>query len=404
MTAKGGECIEEGKKKEEVSLANFLQYSEETFRLTSQIQDMPDSRKSPEISIGAIAKAVIIGAGIGAESLRQIDQSLRLGMMGGRIRGKKGCRISDTTISRVCARMEVGALDKTLQAVGQKIRQEGMLGVSVGGQRCRVGIVDGSSLGGQLASVLLEAGDVPTCLGLERIPKRGKELPVSLALIESKTEFNKLDYLLADGLYACEEFWRVCESKGVIGVVKTPEESLTIIQDANGLFDAKERLEGIEFAEGTDAHRDCTFRVWGVENLPWSQRERLLKVVRVEETFFKGKFALETHRFWVLSQDQSLSAISLRELAHSRWFIENKGFKALNEQVHSKHLYSHDSDTAWVVSLLQIIGAMLISAYHWFLSAMKESLEWLWDHGSFPMRCLRKCLWSFWNLARQDTS
>lgn len=404
MTTKGGDYIEEGKKKEEVSLANFLQYTEETFRLTSQIQDMPDSRKSPEISIGAIARAVILGAGMGVESLRQIDQSLRLGMMGGRIRGKRGCRISDTTISRVCTRMEVSVLKKNLHGVAEKIRQEGMLGVSVGGQRCRVGIVDGSSLGGQLASVLVEAGDVPTCLGLERIPKRGKELPVSLALIQSKIPSDKLDYLLADGLYACEEFWRVCESTGVSGVVKTPEESLTILQDANGLFDAKERLEGVEFTEGTDAQRECTFRGWGVENLPWSHRERLLKVVRVEETFFKGKFAGGTHRFWVLSQDQSLSAVSLRELAHQRWFIENEGFKALNEQVHSKHLYSHDPDTAWVISLLQIIGAMLISAYHWFLSEMKESLEWLWDHGSFPMRLLRRCLWSGWNLAGQDTS
>lgn len=45
-------------------------------------------------------------------------------------------------------------------------------------------------------------------------------------------KYDKLDYLLADGLYACEEFWRVCESKGVSGVVKSPEESLTILQDA----------------------------------------------------------------------------------------------------------------------------------------------------------------------------
>lgn len=396
--------IKEEKKKEEVSLANFLRYIEETFRLTSQWQDMPDSRKSPEISLGAIAQAVMLGGAMGLESLRQVDQSLRLGWMGGRIRGKKGCRISDTTITRVCARMEGVTLEKSMQEIGQKIRQEGMVGVSLGGQRRRVGVVDGTSLGGQLASVLMEVGEVASCLGLERIPKRGKELPVSLALIQSKTQSNQLDYWLGDGLYACEEFWRVCSAEGVAGVVKTPEESLNIVKDANGIFDAKERLEGVEFAEGTDAQRNCTFRVWGVENLPWSETERVLKVVRVEETFFKGKFALETHRFWVLSQDQNLSAVSLRELAHQRWFIENEGFKALNEQVHSKHLYSHDSHTALILSMLQIIGAMLMAAYHWFLSSMKQSLEWLWDHGSFPMRLLRRYLWSSWNLARQDTS
>jgi hypothetical protein len=226
--------------------------------------------------------------------------------------------------------MDRVALEKSMQEVGQKIRQAGMAGVSLGGKRRRVGVVDGTSLGGHLASVVMEVGEVASCLGLERIPKRGKELPVSLALIQSKTQSNKLDYLLGDGLYACEEFWRVCSAEGVAGVVKTPEETLNILKDANGIFDAKERLEGVEFAEGTDAERNCTFRVWGVEDLPWSETQRLLKVVRVVETFFKGKFALETHRFWILSQDQSLSAVNLRELAHQRWFIENEGFKALN--------------------------------------------------------------------------
>lgn len=396
--------IKEEKKKEEVSLANFLRYVEETFRLTSRLQDMPDSRKNPEISLVVVVKAVMLGGAMGVESLRQLDQSLRLGWMGGRIRGKRGCRISDTTIARVCHRIEEALLEKCLQEVGQRIRQEGMLGVSLQGKRCRVGVVDGTTLGGQMASVLIEMGEVASCLGLEQIPKRGKELPASLALIQSKAKSNKLDYLLGDGLYACEGFWQACSDLGMAGVVKTPEESLNIIKDANGIFDGKEPLEGVESAEGTDAQRNCTWRAWGVENLPWSETERLLKVVRVEETFFKGKFAGETHRFWVLSQDQSLSAVSLRELAHSRWFIENEGFKALNEQVHSKHLYSHDPDTACVISLMQIIGAMLISAYHWFLSSMKESLEWLWDHGSFPMRLLRKCLWKFGNLAKADTS
>lgn len=341
---------------------------------------------------------------MGVESLRQLDQSLRLGIAGGRVRGKKGCRISDTTMARVCGKMELGNLKKCLQALAQKIRVQGMSGVKLEGQGCRIGVVDGTSIGGQLASVLIELGEVPSYIELERISKKGKELPVSLALIETSTQSSELDYVLADGLYACEEFWRVCEAKGIQGVVKTDEETLNILKDADGIFGAKELLEGVETAEGVDALRNCSWRVWGVADLPWSETQRLLKVVRVEETFFKGKFAGQTHRFWVISQDQNLSAVSLRQLAHSRWFIENNGFKALNEQVHSKHLYSHDSHTAWVISLLQLIGSMLIRAYYGSLSVMKQSLAWLWDHDRFPMRLLRKCLWSFWNLAGEDTS
>lgn len=180
---------------------------------------------------------------MGVPSLRQLDQSLRLGWMGGRVRGKKGCRISDTTMSRVCAQMKVEVLEELMEGIGQKIRQEGMLGVEIQGQRRRVGVIDGTGLGGQLASVLMQVGEAATFLGLAPIAKRGKELPVSLTLIQSTAKSTRLDYLLGDGLYACKEFWRVCESAGIAGVVKTSEESLNILKDANGMFEAKGRLE-----------------------------------------------------------------------------------------------------------------------------------------------------------------
>ena len=57
--------------------------------------------------------------------------------------------------------MEV--LDQLMEGIGQRIRQKGMLGVEIQGKRCHIGVVDGTSLGGQLASVLMEVGEVPTC-------------------------------------------------------------------------------------------------------------------------------------------------------------------------------------------------------------------------------------------------
>ena len=60
-----------------------------------------------------------------------------------------------------------------------------------------------------------------------------------------------------DGLYACETFWRTCRRAGVKGWVKTGEEGLSIIQDANGLFDARQLPQGVEYQEGVDAGRGC---------------------------------------------------------------------------------------------------------------------------------------------------
>lgn len=350
-----------------------------------------------------IVKAVIMSAVMGAESLRQIDQGLRLGWMGGRVRGKKGCRISDTTLTRVCGLIPVSAVEKLCDRIHTRIRSKGELGVKLGTRRWKVGVIDGTTLGKHPSSVVMEVGEVGACLGIKPFFKRGKELPVSLEMMKELAG-SRLDLMLGDGLYACEKFWQECEDSKMAGIVKTSEETLTIIQDANGIFDAQQLLEGVEFVEGTDANRNCSWRVWGANDLVWSETHWRLKVVRVEETFFKGKWTGQTHRFWVLSQEQTLSAIHLRELAHSRWFIENEAFKAFNEQVHSKHLYSHNSQTALVISWLQIIGAMLLADFHCFLSSLKESLDWLWDHGSLAMRSLRKCFWSSLNLVKADTS
>jgi hypothetical protein len=110
-----------------------------------------------------------------------------------------------------------------------------------------------------------------------------------------------------DGLYACETFWRTCRRAGVKGWVKTGEEGLSIIQDANGLFDARQLPQGVEYQEGVDAGRGCRYRVWAVEEMPWSETNIKLKVARVEEEYFKGCRKGHTERFWVLSQDQGIS-------------------------------------------------------------------------------------------------
>jgi hypothetical protein len=259
-------------------------------------------------------------------------------------------------------------------------------------------------------SVTLEVGEIPTPVSVVRCPKRGKELTASHALLgQLRRQEGRgcFDLALFDGLYANEPVWAECEALGAAAVVKVKGEEadrLLILKDARGLFDAPNRLTGVEYEEGVDEVRGCRCQVWAVAELPWSDTERTLKVVRVRERWLKGPYKGQTLEFWVISQDQQLDALALRELAHLRWFIENNGFKMLNEQAHTKHVFRRLSAGALNMSLLQMMGRTWLELYRHELQALKEKMKHLWDHGTFPLRLLRVYLWMSLGAAELDTT
>jgi hypothetical protein len=314
---------------------------------------------------------------------------------------------SDTTVERVCRAMKSADVGQRLSESWRAVRGRGLLGRRIQGRKRRVGLLDGTFLGGQWQSVLFELGEIATPVAAMRYAKRGKELVASHGLLKrflAREGRGVFDLLLLDGLYANERMWARCEAMGAAAVVKTTDTTLTIVQDANGLFDAPRRLPGVEFARGVDATRNSRYRVWAVGDLPWSNKKRRLKVARVEETSLKGPRQGQTVRFWVISQDQTLGAETLRTLAHARWFIENNGFKAFNEQCHSKHVFSRHPATAFTLSRLQMIGRTWLELYRHTLQSLRQTMTHLWDHGTFPLRLLRTFLWSSLDAAGADTT
>ena len=94
------------------------------------------------------------------------------------------------------------------------------------GSKRRIGIVDGSGLGRLLASCF------------------EKELPAGYTLLrrlKAKLGTGFVDLILGDGLYLNAPFFNLClgELKSDV-LVKTDERGLRIIQDAEGLFRAKD--------------------------------------------------------------------------------------------------------------------------------------------------------------------
>jgi hypothetical protein len=69
--------------------------------------------------------------------------------------------------------------------------------------------------------------------------------------------------------------------------------------------------------------------------------------------------------------------------------IENRVFKAFNDQAHSKHQFSRCVHTAEVFSHLQAFAFMVMGAYRIFLMRHQDPCAWLWDHDQIPLRLLQ---------------
>ncbi len=126
--------------------------------------------------------------------------------------------------------------------------------------RLRIGIVDGSDFGRFKASCLEIVGTESLMVDLEEIPKRGKELPSSYALLRRCKETFGLgfaDVLLGDGLYLNAPFFNLSLQELHCDVlVKTDDTRRVIIKDAMGLF-ARADTFGADIRqwEGVDLER-----------------------------------------------------------------------------------------------------------------------------------------------------
>ena len=365
---------------EEVSLRGFLRFTCEHLRVSYEaITDT--ARKQPVISKDTLANAIVGATALGARSVREADFLGRSPVM----KAYVGRAASDTTLTRVA-----GGFDGTgglLRRLWRRMRSQGHLGID--GEH--VSVIDGTSWGKQLTSVVAEIGKAPAIVATRPIPGTGNELSASLKLIHqlAAEEGHFTDYLLGDGLYPCERFWKACDAATCWGLAKTSDyKPYAILQQARLLFDHPIRGSqvGYQYLEAFDAQRACHYRLWQTTGL-WANTRRRLTVARVEETFVKGK--RQTEIFWVLCQDLAIAPKKLLDLMHARWFIENNVFKAFNDQAHSKHQFSRTAHTAEVFSHLQAIAFMALGAYRNFLERHHDRLSTLWDHGRIPLRLLQ---------------
>jgi len=384
---------------DEISVAQFLRFCNAEYGLSVQVQRIQDTRQAPQIPTALVCMGLITGAALGVESLRQLDRFLRQPAARWLLGSPRPRVASDSTVARVMGTLEEGSVRRVVGALTQGLRGRGYGKLALPDRgRTRVGAVDGSSFGTLTASVVATLGTLELLEDLEPWEKRGKELPASYRLLRrvvAQRGKGWVELLVGDALYATREFFRFCrEELGCHGVVKTEEETLTLRQDADGLFDAYPRLrEGIDYVEGVDAQRAVAYQLWAASGFEWEGLAYPLRIARVREEHLKGPYRGQIKTFYVLTTDLSLSARDLREVAHARWQEENNGFKALNEQAHAKHAFVRDPGAMARLVLLLFLAFALLQAYRLALEAVKEPLGLAPAWEPIAFRFLRQLLW-----------
>jgi len=202
---------------------------------------------------------------------------------------------SDTTVPRVLEGIEEKGIVEMPYEVIKKLDRQGYWDwiLSTGRKMCSVGMMDGSCFGGFWASVLMLAGASQAVVDLEPYEKRGKELAASrIVLKRANQKLGKgfFDLILADGLYPTQEDFKLCREELESDLlVKTSEETLTVIGDARDLFFTRRETvrKGISRIEGVDKVRDLKYEVVWANGFEWNGLEYPMTVAFVREKSLK---------------------------------------------------------------------------------------------------------------------
>lgn len=383
-----------------MKLPDFTRYCTDEFDLRSKAQNLFEPRKRPEIPISQIFMLLVGGLALQKKSFHQIDLFSRTDEAKRWLGTRRPMVASDATLWRVLPLMKRPELRGLLHQAYRTLRKRGHGRLELpSGRKVRAAAVDGTCWGKRHASAVEMIGDAPVLLDFQLSPGQGHELATSEAVLRRNfLEFRGFegglaDIVLGDGAYITEGMLKLCRNELKTHLlVKTKElGTLLILKDAEAIFSAPGALDrNVEHQSGSDLERNMSYEVWAASGFTHAEFKDALKVARVCTRPLKGAEAPET--FWIVTTDTTLTANDMRELAHRRWSIENHGFRALNDAMNSKHVWTRGEQsekTFEALMLIMLLSFMLVVAYHAHLDRERiwkrwrlrnVTLAWLADH------------------------
>ena len=378
-----------------MNIVKFREYIKENFGAMTWDEKLEDKRKRPEIPTLQVFESLVQMPVFGQKTLLELDGFLRT-PEARKLYGSSRKRVaSDTTVERVAEGLDRKSVQKIGYEVIDRGDEEQLWDLKLpSGKKLRFGIVDGHWAGGVWASVLALFGKTDGVVDLERYPGRGHELEASRSVL--KRAFRTLGkgffgIVAGDGLYATKDDFQLHLDHGSHLLVKTDEETLTVVQDARYLFQAQKRtrLDGVFSQRGYDPKRLKDYEVMWAEGFEW--QGLTLTVAWAQEWELNAKTGLaERTEFYVLTTATGLTGEDLRELAHLRWEIENNIFKRLNFLVGSKRLWSRKAKVMEMFLRAWMIGLTLLGAY--LFEQGWKGLETTWEATKKTWSCMTRLM------------
>ncbi len=331
-------------------------------------QGFTDIRKRPQIPLQAILMSLFAMPLLGLRSLLSNDREARTR----RYKKLFGCDrkmvASDSTFARVLKWLFPGQVKSFLLDFLDTFERRDLLRrrLSPKGRPRRLGILDGSYMGGHWLVTLCLAGKIDYPVMVERCRNHGQEQLVAREMMSAAAKIlgkQRPELWLLDALYFNENTIAIARRQGAQVLFKFKDADYrTVTADADNLF---RHFGGDEEQTGWDAERQCR----------WTLRKTLdrflgypVQVVKLIETFPKRKRD-RTVISWIVTTDLQLPLEEIREAAHQRWQIENGVFKRISHLAGTKTFYFKDYRQFFNLLRLFFAAMAVLDYIMWLLRA-----------------------------------
>ena len=331
-------------------------------------QGFTDIRKRPQIKLQAILMSLFAMPLFGMRSLLSNDREARTGHYKKLFGCERKMVASDSTFARVLKWLYPEQVKQFLLGLRARLERRDLLRkrLSPKGRLRRLGILDGSYMGGHWLVTLCLAGKVDYPVMVERCHNQGQEQLVARTMMRAAPKVLgelRPELWLLDALYFNVNTIAIARRQGSHVLFKFKDADYrTVTADAANLF---QHFGGDEEQSGWDAERGCR----------WKLRKTLdhfagypVQVVQLTETYPQRK-RNRTVISWIVTTDLQLPLEEVREAAHQRWQIENGVFKRISHLAGTKTFYFKDHRQFFNLLRLFFAAMAVLDCILWMLRA-----------------------------------
>ena len=327
-----------------------------TFSLRARFARFRDIRKNPRIPLRDILLSLFLMPLFGHRSLLALDRACRTFEYKRLLGCKRTMLASDTTFARVLRWLDGVEVRRFQRSFLEDFQSDSLLRTRLvaDAPARRLGIIDGSYMGGHWVSCLCLAGKINYPVIIRPYCKRGDELGTASEIfdeVHSKLGTAAPELYLLDALYFTRHvFTRVKKLKAHLLIKLKDAEYREVTKDAQNLFD---HFGGDRQQKGFDSQRWCH---WSMQQTVGQFAGQTVQIVHLHE-YYPKRTVNKTVDCWIVTTDLSLSLPEIRQAAHLRWQIETNVFKRLNHLGGTKGFYFKDQRR--FLNLLRLLAAAI---------------------------------------------